>query len=203
MIVLGKDPTWASVKKELANPKFVDIIMTFDKENIQQKTMKAIEKYTKLETFNPAYVEAKSIAAGKLCLWVRSIEDYAKALKVVGPKREKKQYAEEQLRKKIEYLNKLEADFKELSDRLAELDNTFKKTDAEMSGYKLELDELQTKIDRGEQLVTGLAGEKMRWEASLIDLDDQYEKLVGDCVLAAAFMSYCGPFPSEYRDNLV
>jgi len=134
--------------------------------------MKAIEKYTKLETFNPAYVEAKSIAAGKLCLWVRSIEDYAKALKVVGPKREKKQYAEEQLRKKIEYLNKLEADFKELSDRLAELDNTFKKTDAEMSGYKLELDELQTKIDRGEQLVTGLAGEKMRWEASLIDLDD-------------------------------
>jgi len=37
-----------------------------------------------------------------------------------------------------------------LADRLAELDNTFKKTDAEMSGYKLELDELQTKIDRGE-----------------------------------------------------
>jgi dynein heavy chain len=51
--------------------------------------------------------------------------------------------------------------------------------------------------------VTGLAGEKTRWEASLIELDDQYEKLVGDCILAAAFMSYCGPFPSEYRDSLV
>ena len=47
MIVLGKDPTWASVKKELANPKFVEMIMGFDKENIPQKTMKAIEKYTK------------------------------------------------------------------------------------------------------------------------------------------------------------
>ena len=45
MIVLGKDPTWASVKKELANPKFVEMIMGFDKENIPQKTMKAIEKY--------------------------------------------------------------------------------------------------------------------------------------------------------------
>ena len=95
MIVLGKDPTWASVKKELANPKFVEMIMSFDKENIPVKTMKAIEKYTKQENFNPVYVEAKSIAAGKLCLWVRSIEDYAKALKVVGPKREKKAYAEE------------------------------------------------------------------------------------------------------------
>jgi len=203
MIVLGKDPTWASVKKELANPKFVEMIMGFDKENIPQKTMKAIEKYTKQENFNPAYVKEKSIAAGSLCLWVRSMEDYGKALKVVGPKREKKAYAEEQLRKKIEYLNKLESEFKELADRLAELDATFQKTDKEMLAYKRELDDLQTKIDRGEQLVTGLAGEKTRWEASLIELDDQYEKLVGDCILAAAFMSYCGPFPSEYRDSLV
>jgi dynein heavy chain len=142
MIVLGKDPTWASVKKELANPKFVDIIMQFDKESIPQKTLKAIEKYTKQENFNPVFVEGKSMAAGKLCLWVRSIEDYAKALKVVGPKREKKQYAEEQLKKKIEYLNKLETDFKELSDRLAELDANFQKTDAEMSGFKRELEDL-------------------------------------------------------------
>ena len=51
-------------------------------------------------------------------------------------------YAEEQLRKKIEYLSKLEAEFKELADRLAELDSTFQKTDKEMTGYKRELDDL-------------------------------------------------------------
>jgi len=59
------------------------------------------------------------------------------------------------------------------------------------------------KIDRGDRLVSGLAGEKTRWEATLVELDERYVKLVGDCVLAAAFMSYCGPFPSEYRDSLV
>ena len=51
--------------------------------------------------------------------------------------------------------------------------------------------------------MSGLAGEKSRWEATLIELDDQYQKMVGDCILAAAFMSYCGPFPSEYRDDLI
>lgn len=71
-----------------------------------------------------------------------------------------------------------------------------------MSIYKRELEDLQTKIDRGDKLITGLSGEKIRWEASLIELDDQYAKLVGDCILAAAFMSYCGPFPSDYRNNL-
>ncbi len=44
-------------------------------------------------------------------MWVRSLEDYAKALKVVGPKRDKKIYAEEQLRKKVEYLQKLESEY--------------------------------------------------------------------------------------------
>ena len=47
------------------------------------------------------------------------MEDYAKALKVVCPKRQKKAFAEEQLDKKIEYLNKLKVSFKEVTDKLA------------------------------------------------------------------------------------
>jgi hypothetical protein len=41
-----------------------------------------------------------------------------------------------------------------------------------MAAFKAELDGLQTKIDRGDRLVSGLAGEKNRWEATLIDLDE-------------------------------
>ena len=72
-----------------------------------------------------------------------------------------------------------------------------------MAAFKAALDDLQKKIDRGDKLVSGLSGEKTRWEATIIDLDEQYEKLVGDCILAAAFMSYCGPFPSEFRNELI
>jgi dynein heavy chain len=63
--------------------------------------LKKIEKYTKKETFDPVSIKKVSEAAGALCIWVRSMEDYAKALKIVGPKRQKKQYAEEQLANKI------------------------------------------------------------------------------------------------------
>jgi hypothetical protein len=35
------------------------------------------------------------MAAGALCMWVRSLEDFSKALKVVAPKRQRKLYAEE------------------------------------------------------------------------------------------------------------
>jgi dynein heavy chain len=50
---------------------------------------------------------------------------------------------------------------------------------------------------------SNLAGERTRWEASIETFDDEYLRLPGDCVVAAAFMSYAGPFPSEYRELLV
>ena len=38
---------------------------------------------------------------------------------------------------------------------------------------------------------------------TLKDLEENMVYLVGDCLVAAAFMSYMGPFLSNYRDHLV
>jgi hypothetical protein len=62
---------------------------------------------------------------------------------------------------------------------------------------------LEGKLQRAEKLVLGLAGEKSRWEASIGNLEQQIGRLPGDCLVAAAFLSYAGPFPSEYREELV
>lgn len=134
--------------------------------------LKKIEKYTKMDNFQPHYVMKISQAAGALCLWVRSLEDYAKALKIVGPKRAKKAAAEEALAKKVAFLNSLEVEFQKLQAKLQELEDTYNKTTSDMAAYKAELDSLQVKIDRGDKLISGLSGEKTRWEATLIDLDD-------------------------------
>eukprot|EP00117_Sycon_ciliatum_P019779 scpid3161/ scgid17821/ Dynein heavy chain 2, axonemal; Axonemal beta dynein heavy chain 2; Ciliary dynein heavy chain 2 len=203
MVILGRDATWLTVKKELADPQFVKKIKEYDKDKISSGILKKIERYTKKEEFDPVFIQKKSEAAGALCIWVRSMEDYAKALKVVGPKRQRKLFAEEQLAKKIESLQKLEASYKEVTDRLAELNATLEETQQRMESFKKDLNDLQTKIDTGEKLVSNLSGEKERWEASLSDYDIQFEKLTGDCILCASIISYNGPFTSEYRDNLL
>ncbi len=48
----------------------------------------------------------------------------------------------------------------------------------------------------------GLAGERSRWEVSIVSLEAQLGALPGDVALASAFMSYAGPFPSQYREDL-
>lgn len=52
-------------------------------------------------------------------------------------------------------------------------------------------------------LVAGLAGERVRWESSINGYEGFLAALPGDALLAAAFLSYAGPFPSEFRDELV
>jgi len=85
--------------------------MDYDIDNTPPATLKKIERYTKMENFQPAYVSKVSIAAGALCMWVRSVEDYSKALKVVAPKRAKKAAAEAKLAAALESLRVLEEDF--------------------------------------------------------------------------------------------
>jgi len=71
-----------------------------------------------------------------------------------------------------------------------------------MDYLKQDLASLQSKIDRGEKLVSSLADEKSNWIIRLAGFELDFGNLLGDCILASSFMSYCGPFPSDYRNKL-
>jgi uncharacterized protein YybS (DUF2232 family) len=62
---------------------------------------------------------------------------------------------------------------------------------------------LKLKLERAAMLVDGLSGERVRWENSVQDLNSTFNLLPGDCLIATAFISYLGPFISNYRSKLV
>ena len=203
MTVLGKpNSDWAAVKKEMTDPKFMDKIVGLDKNNMSETTMKKIEAYTKKDNFLPQILMQKSVVAGALCSWVRAVEEYHKALKIVRPKIKKKEDAERLLAQLQAELQGMADEFAILEARLAELKASLQSTTDEMEAYKADLEQLQAKIERGDRLITGLAEEKERWERTLVTLDEQYINLVGDVALSSAFMSLCGPFPAEYRNDM-
>mmetsp|Transcript_6338 Transcript_6338/g.7541 ORF Transcript_6338/g.7541 Transcript_6338/m.7541 type:complete len:277 (+) Transcript_6338:337-1167(+) len=203
MTVLGKpNADWASVKKEMTDPKFMDRIVGLEKDNMGEATMKRIEAYTRKDQFLPQILMQKSVVAGALCSWVRAVEEYHKALKIVRPKIKKKEDAEALVQQLEAQLKAMEDEFAILAAKLKELRDSLTVTTEEMEAYKADLEQLQAKIERGDKLITGLADEKERWEKSLITLDEQYYNLVGDVAMASAFMSLCGPFPADYREEM-
>lgn len=42
-----------------------------------------------------------------------------------------------------------------------------------------------------------------RWESSVAEMDQQLKHIVGDTIISAAFITYCGPLTAVYREALV
>lgn len=55
------------------------------------------------------------------------------------------------------------------------------------------------KLERAEQLIGGLGGEKTRWSEMASNLGILYNNLTGDILISAAIVAYLGAFTSSYR----
>merc|ERR1712159_433593 len=49
----------------------------------------------------------------------------------------------------------------------------------------------------------GLTGERTRWTSDIGELNDSKVQLVGDCLLAASFLSYAGAVTSDFRAGMI
>ncbi|XP_038214645.1 dynein heavy chain 2, axonemal [Zerene cesonia] len=203
LILLQKEPTWAEAKRQLGDQYFLDRLREFDKDNIADKTLKKIGTYTAKPDFDPEIVGTVSLAAKSLCLWVRAIEKYGKVYKIVKPKKERLEEALESLRMKQQILAEARAKLRELSEMIARLQKEYDEKVAQKEELERKSRLLQLKLERAEALITGLSGERERWELTVERLDKEFDNLPGDCLIATGFVAYLGPFVSEYREALM
>jgi len=57
-------------------------------------------------------------------------------------------------------------------------------------------------LNAAERLVKGLAGENKRWGENVKDLQNNKLSVIGNALLAAAFVSYIGAFSAKLRLEL-
>jgi len=60
----------------------------------------------------------------------------------------------------------------------------------------------QAKLTSAEKLVKGLAGENKRWNELVKYLQHNIKSVIGDALLASAFVSYIGAFSAKLRFDL-
>jgi len=58
-------------------------------------------------------------------------------------------------------------------------------------------------MDLATRLVGALGSELDRWQQSIIDLSEYMKVVIGDVLLASAFVSYVGPFNKKLRDEII
>lgn len=109
---------------------------------------------------------------------------------------------EASLRVKQEQLADARRKLAELEEQLMKLQEEFEKKTQFKEALLKQAEQLRLKLERAHMLVDGLAGERLRWIETVKRLDGEFTCLPGDCVLATAFVSYLGPFVTNYRNQL-
>ncbi|XP_060146269.1 dynein axonemal heavy chain 2 isoform X4 [Globicephala melas] len=203
MILRGNEPTWVEAKRQLGEQNFIKSLINFDKDNISDKVLKKIGAYCAQPDFQPDIIGRVSLAAKSLCMWVRAMELYGRLYRVVEPKRIRMNTALAQLQEKQAALAEAQEKLREVAGKLEMLKKQYDEKLAQKEELRKKSEEMEVKLERAGMLVSGLAGEKARWEETVKGLEEDLGYLVGDCLLAAAFLSYMGPFLTNYRDEIV
>jgi dynein heavy chain, axonemal len=184
MVLRKNEPTWEEAKRQLGNAYFIKQLVNFDKDNISDKILKKISQYCADENFQPDIVGRVSGASKSLCLWVRAMETYGIIFRQVAPKKEKLRVAKETLEKKQKTLKEAKQKLQEIQDKLSELKNQYEEKVSLKEKLRQESELTELKLVRAEKLVSGLSGERDRWEKSIAKYEEAIRYLPGDVLLA-------------------
>ncbi|KAJ3284862.1 Dynein heavy chain 7, axonemal, partial [Borealophlyctis nickersoniae] len=191
---------WKSSLKMLGDPKFLDSLKSFDKDDIPAAVIKKIRTtYLPNPEFKPEKVRNASSAAEGLCNWIVAMEAYDRVAKVVAPKQIALAKAEAELAETMAGLAEKRAQLKAVVDRLQALNDNLQALAEKKERLTKEVQSCTDQLDRAQKLLGGLGGEKQRWTEVVQQLDGTLFNLTGDVLIAAGVIAYLGAFTKLYR----
>ncbi|GIL64289.1 hypothetical protein Vafri_18269 [Volvox africanus] len=193
---------WDASKRLLMDLQFIQRLKDYDRDNIPQRVIDKIRKeYAGDPDFTPANAAKASSAAEGLCKWVHAMDQYDRVAKVVAPKRAALAVAEAEYGRVLSGLHAKQAELRALEAKLAGLEAKLEESQKRKARLEADTQACALKLDRAEQLLGGLGGEKERWTQAASALRSQMGGVTGDMLLAAGAVAYLGAFTMPYRDR--
>eukprot|EP00814_Leptocylindrus_danicus_P009510 CAMPEP_0116004988 /NCGR_PEP_ID=MMETSP0321-20121206/911_1 /TAXON_ID=163516 /ORGANISM="Leptocylindrus danicus var. danicus, Strain B650" /LENGTH=4605 /DNA_ID=CAMNT_0003473357 /DNA_START=128 /DNA_END=13942 /DNA_ORIENTATION=- len=200
------EPSFKQALQMMSNPNFLGQLVEFGnsgKDCMNDETIEFLSAYVDIEQFNPAVAKNASSAAEGLCTYVRAMKFYHEASKIVKPKMEALNIAMAQMEAANKALTAAEERLTGCEKKLAGLQALFTAQMNKKRSIEEGATALEKKMSQASALINGLAGERKRWTEDAANFSDQKKRLVGDCAIGCAFVSYCGPFNQQFRNYLI
>eukprot|EP01065_Artemidia_motanka_P041378 TRINITY_DN5358_c0_g3_i1.p1 TRINITY_DN5358_c0_g3~~TRINITY_DN5358_c0_g3_i1.p1 ORF type:complete len:4876 (+),score=1837.91 TRINITY_DN5358_c0_g3_i1:119-14629(+) len=204
-ILVGKEPSWKSCKADLQLPNFInEKLKKFPKDSLTQKKVDAVKKIEeRAKDLNDQSIQMASRAAAGLYIWIHSLLSYYAVAKKVEPTKALANKLEKnlhQLERELEYTR---AEVEAINDMKVMLTERLQKGQAEAAKLESDARTMEKRLNNATRLISGLESERQRWTEDFDKFGKQRMKLVGDCVIGAAFLSYLGAFTFEYRKQII
>uniref|UniRef100_H2LCS2 Dynein axonemal heavy chain 10 n=1 Tax=Oryzias latipes TaxID=8090 RepID=H2LCS2_ORYLA len=196
-----KELNWLTAKKMMSEAGFLHSLMQMDCDSISNSHISTIKFLKNLQT-SVEEMQSISKAGSGILKFVESFMSYWDIAKEVQPKKDQvKRLEKEFLQSKAE-LECIKNDLNNMQKEASSLKEKYEDANLEK---ELQLDEaklMERRLTAADKLVLGLTSER-EWTKDLEELKQQHECLLGDCLIAAAFLSYAGAFNWDFRNNMV
>jgi dynein heavy chain len=202
-ILFNVRPDWSNSKQLLADASFLKKLMEYEKEKIQESTLKKLKKYIDNPKFKPEVVEKTSKACKSMCQWVRAMDQFAKVYKEVEPKRERLKIAQADLDVVKAQLAEKQSALADVEMKIAELKESYERSVNEKETLSQDIEQTKARLTRASKLTAALSSEQERWQISVANMEKEIGNVVGNVFVAAACVAYFGAFTSHYRSELV
>jgi len=179
-----------------------------DKDNINEETIELLEPYITLKSdsgedvFTAEVAKKANNALVGLCIWAAAMSDYHKQSKIVKPKLKLLEMKTLSLEEAKSKLAAAQAQLDAVNAQKAALKKKFEEEAAKKQALQDKAMKTKKKMDQANRLINSLQDNKVRWIENANNFKKTKQKLVGDVAKACAFVSYCGPFNSEFRNKL-
>ncbi|XP_054992649.1 dynein axonemal heavy chain 1 [Sorex araneus] len=197
------DDYWEPGKGLLQDPgRFLESLFKFDKDNIGEAVIKAIQPYIDNDEFQPAAIAKVSKACTSICQWVRAMHKYHFVAKAVEPKRQALAEAQEDLELTQKILEEAKTRLQEVESGIFTLQAKYRECIAKKEELEQKCEQCEQRLGRSDKLINGLSDEKVRWKETVENLEDMLNNITGNVLVASGFVAYLGPFTGHYRTVL-
>jgi dynein heavy chain 1 len=200
-----KIDSWKTVQGIIRRDDFIASIVNYDNERQMTKNLriKMRNDFLSKEDFTYEKVNRASKACGPLVQWVEAQVNYSEILDRVGPLREEVDMLEEKALQTKAEAQAIENTITALEQSIARYKLEYAALISETQAIKSEMSRVQFKVDRSVRLLDSLSSERVRWEDASKSFETQIGTLVGDVLVAAAFLAYSGLYDQQFRKNMM
>ncbi|XP_009955032.1 PREDICTED: dynein heavy chain 10, axonemal, partial [Leptosomus discolor] len=198
-----KELNWKTARAMMSEANFLRSLMEMDFDGITQSQVKSVRAL--LKNLNTTFSEMELVSRAGLGMlkFVEAVMSYCDVVKEVKPKREKVARLERNYCLSKRELEKIKAELAALQDELKALGNKYQEAIKEKQQLQEAAEIMQRRLDAADKLIFDLRSENKRWTKELEDYEVRKVKLLGDCLLCAAFLSYEGAFSWEFRNEMI
>ncbi|XP_041585454.1 dynein heavy chain 10, axonemal isoform X1 [Vulpes lagopus] len=198
-----KELNWKTAKGMMSDPNFLRSLMEIDFDSITQSQVKNIRGLLKTLNTTTEEMEAVSKAGLGMLKFVEAVMGYCDVFREIKPKREKVARLERNFYLTKRELERIQNELAAIQGELEALGAKYEAAILEKQKLQEEADIMERRLIAADKLISGLGSENIRWLSELDELMHRRVKLLGDCLLCSAFLSYEGAFTWEFRDQMV